>query len=391
MAEDQPSRQMSAQAQELLQQAIAAIQQGDRRSAVRFLAHLLEQEPRNAAAWYWLSKTQDDPLRKRECLVRALRFQPDHAQARAEFEALERQTRLQIKATQPLGVPPHSPLTAGPSSSVAVQANPNRAPSTWLWLSLMGLLMLSVLCLGGLFLTASFWQPLWERWVSDLDWSRFSWDRTERLPQGLSIGYWMFEVQQPLPPGIYIGDLVLLPDQVFWFGYFRGKYRIKDERTLTMCGEARKEGVSGSCFELHVSHSQSDQVIVDLQVNTSGGKQWVKGLLYRRIIGDKRAADLASDLVGRWQSFPLDYQTRIAQGRGNAASPDEVYLFTASGELWAGGRRISSYRIEDGMVRVPEYFGDFGERFQVDRLGDWMVLVGQINQPPMILSLRRLP
>lgn len=398
------------QAHDLLQSAIVAIQKGDKSRAVRLLGKLLEQQPRNAEAWYWLSKTQEDLTRKRECLVRALRFQPDHVRARAEFEALEGRRIASQSSTQPARVLPSAALpearplseraTPSPVPSIArpkpvarQAARPRQRPSaqTWVWLSLMGLLFISVLCLSVLLLTSSVWQPVWDQWMGEGGFPMLSLGRSTRLPTGLSVGYWMFDIQRPLPIGIIVGDLVLLPDGIFWFGYLRGHYRLEDEQTLVLCVEPQEKGAASTCFRARVAQVQDDRVILDLQLRTIQGEQWVEGLVYRKVLGDTRRADFAAELVGRWQSFPLDHHTRIAQQRNGESSPDEVYLFTAGGELWAGGRRISSYRIEDGMVRVPDYFGDFGERFRVDRLGDWMALVGQINKPAIILSLKRVP
>ena len=381
------------QAEELLQTAILAIQNGDKARAIGLLRRLLEQQPRNAEAWYWLSKTQDDRARRRECLVRALRFQPTHARARAELAALEARPLPPSTPTQPARAIPGA-VPAKPRLQPVPERGPKppqrRATPTGLWLALMGLFFIIIVCLSTLLLTASLWQPFWDQWVGELDLPALSLGSSERLPVGLSTGYWMFEVQSPLPPGVYIGDLVLLSDGVFWFGYLRGHYHLEDRQTLSLCVEPRDKETSSSCFRVRVIQSQAEQVLLDLQLNTAQGEQWVEGLMYRRVLGDTRRGDLAADLVGRWQPFPLDHYTRIAQSRGGEASPDEVYLFTASGELWAGGRKISTYRVEDGMLRVPDYFGDFGERFQVDRLGDWMALSGQINKPAIVLTLRRV-
>lgn len=354
----------------------------------------MEQQPRNAEAWYWLSKTQDDRTRQRECLVRALRFQPTHAQARAELAALEARPLPPPALAQPArAIPGAVPVVPRPQSAPERVPQPpqRRAAPVGLWLGLMGLFFIGLVCLSALLMTASLWQPFWDQWVGALDLPALSFSRSERLPVGLSVGYWMFEVERPLPPGVYIGDLVLLSDGVFWFGYLRGHYHLEDRQTLALCVESKDKGTSSPCFRMKVVQSRAEQVLVDLELNTTQGVQWVEGLVYRRVLGDTRRGDLAADLVGRWQPFPLDYSTRIAQSRGGAASPDEVYLFTASGELWAGGRKISPYRVEDDMLRVPDYFGDFGERFQVDCLGDWMALSGQINQPAIVLSLRRVP
>lgn len=172
---------------------------------------------------------------------------------------------------------------------------------------------------------------------------------------------------------------------------FTGQYHKEDKQTLELCVEPKEKGVTTTCFRARVIQAQANQVILNIQWISDTGEFWVEGLLYRKIMGENRRADLAAELVGRWQPFPLDYHTRIAQQHGSEGSPDEVYLFTANGELWTGGRRISTYRIEDNLLRVPDYFGDFGERFQIDFLGDWMALVGQINRPAIILSLKRVP
>lgn len=382
------------QTEDLLQTAILALQRGDKTGAVGLLRRLLEQQPRNAEAWYWLSKTQDDRARQRACLVRALRFQPTHARARAELAALEARPLLPSTPAQPARAN-HGAVPAMPRPQAApervFQPPQRHAAPVGLWLGMMGLFFIGVVCLSALLLTASFWQPFWDQWVGALDFPALSFSRSERFPAGLSIGYWMFEVQHPLPLDVYIGDLVLLSDGVFWFGYLRGYYHLEDRQTLSLCVEPKDKGTPSPCLRVKVVQSQAEQALVDLELNTAQGAQWVEGLVYRRVLGDTRRGDLAADLVGRWQPFPLDYSTRIAQRRGGVASPDEVYLFTASGELWAGGRKISTYRVEDDVIRVPDYFGDFGERFQVDRLGDWMALSGQINQPAIVLALRRVP
>lgn len=382
------------QAEDLLQTAILALQKGDKPAAIGLLRRLLEEQPRHAEAWYWLSKTQDDRTRQRECLVRALRFQPTHARARAELAALEARPLQPPTPAQPARAT-HGAVPATPRPQTAAervsQPPQRRVAPAGLWLGLMGLFIIGLVCLSVLLLTASLWQPFLDQWVGALDWPALPFSRSERLPAGLSVGYWMFEVERPLPPGVYIGDLVLLSDGVFWFGYLRGHYHLEDRQTLSLCFEPKDKGTPSPCLRVKVVQSQAEQVLVDLELNTTQGVQWVEGLVYRRVLGDTRCDDLNADLVGRWQPFPLDYSTRIAQSRGGAALPEEVYLFTASGELWAGGRKISPYRVEDDMLRVPGYFGDFGERFQVDCLGDWMALSGQINQPAIVLSLRRVP
>ncbi len=357
---------------------------------MRWLRRLLEQEPRNAAAWYWLAQTQDDPQRQRDCLVRALRFQPTHAGARAALEALD--LRRSTEQRRPAQVPLSQSVPYPPR--VVKQTERPRARSTnqlWFWLGLLTLLAMGVVCLSAIVLTIPLWQPIWLDWSAQLELPAFLSIRGAQLPSAISVGYWMIDVQQPLPQGVYIGDLVLLPEGVFWFGYLRGQYRQADAQTLSLCVDPKEEGAQPTCFQVRITQAQADQVTLAVQWKTAAEERWVEGLIYRKILGDTRRADLASELIGRWQSFPLDHHTRIAQQIGGEALPDDVYLFTASGEFWAGGRKLSSYRVEDGQLRVPDYYGDFGERFQVDRLGDWMALVGQINKPPIILALKRVP
>ncbi len=71
-----------------LTQARLAMQAGQLQDARRTLYALLRQDPHNAAGWVLLGQTEDDPDRRKECLTRALRLDPDNQEARRGLVAL---------------------------------------------------------------------------------------------------------------------------------------------------------------------------------------------------------------------------------------------------------------------------------------------------------------
>src|SRR5437899_2752443 len=73
-----------------LEQAIEAIQSGQKAQGLASLARLVSQEPRNERAWLWLASCLDEPERRRYCLQRALDINPSSEAGRqllAELEA----------------------------------------------------------------------------------------------------------------------------------------------------------------------------------------------------------------------------------------------------------------------------------------------------------------
>ncbi len=71
-----------------LAQAIASIKTGDKQSATRLLAALLQEDPRNVAAWLWMSAALTEPERQRYCLEKALSIDPGNELARAGLDRL---------------------------------------------------------------------------------------------------------------------------------------------------------------------------------------------------------------------------------------------------------------------------------------------------------------
>lgn len=71
-----------------LQEAIARIKAGDGRRAAKLLAALLREDPKNEAAWMWLSATVSDAERQRFCLEKALEINPGNRFARDKLARL---------------------------------------------------------------------------------------------------------------------------------------------------------------------------------------------------------------------------------------------------------------------------------------------------------------
>ncbi|MGD2251525.1 MAG: hypothetical protein PVF70_01275 [Anaerolineales bacterium] len=69
--------------------AVTALEEGDPKLAASLLADLLRKRPRHIQAWLWMAASLDDIDRKRDCIRRALSFDPQNQHARRMLEALE--------------------------------------------------------------------------------------------------------------------------------------------------------------------------------------------------------------------------------------------------------------------------------------------------------------
>lgn len=74
---------------ELLKQAIAFYRAGDKKQAARTLALLIQQEPANEQAWWWLAGCVETAGQKTDCYQRILRGNPLHAGARTALLDLQ--------------------------------------------------------------------------------------------------------------------------------------------------------------------------------------------------------------------------------------------------------------------------------------------------------------
>lgn len=88
-----------------LQTAIDALQSGQKSSAVAILKQLLIENPRDPAGWVWLARALDDPARKRDCLERALRLDPQNSFARRTLDELEH-AAAPVEPVNPAPEPP---------------------------------------------------------------------------------------------------------------------------------------------------------------------------------------------------------------------------------------------------------------------------------------------
>lgn len=69
--------------------ALKAMRSGDNETAYQLLIELLQGEPQNADAWYWLSRVARTPAEQQRALERALGLRPEFPQARADLAALQ--------------------------------------------------------------------------------------------------------------------------------------------------------------------------------------------------------------------------------------------------------------------------------------------------------------
>jgi hypothetical protein len=82
----------------LYEQAIEAFEAGNRQDARRLLKQVLQQDPRDASAWYYFAQLQDDAEKKREYLRRALVLDPQLDEARDLLDQLDQQQAAMSEA-----------------------------------------------------------------------------------------------------------------------------------------------------------------------------------------------------------------------------------------------------------------------------------------------------
>ena len=77
-----------SQDQDLATRGIAAYEAGDKQEAAQLLAQAVKVERDNPQAWFTLAQLVRDPQKKKQCLQMTLRLAPDHAEAKAQLDAL---------------------------------------------------------------------------------------------------------------------------------------------------------------------------------------------------------------------------------------------------------------------------------------------------------------
>lgn len=83
-----------------LSEAVESLRAGDRRRARRLLGQIVNDEPDNVAAWWYLAAVVDDAEQKIRCLRRVLELRPDHQEA---AQLLNRLERRMVTVTPPMG------------------------------------------------------------------------------------------------------------------------------------------------------------------------------------------------------------------------------------------------------------------------------------------------
>jgi len=126
---------------EPLQQAAELLRQGEFEEASKLLATFLQEHPGSADAWVLFSYALEDPVRKLECVERALQLESEHAQAAQRMQELKerfpevqttwakpgREPQAEAQA-QPEPEPPAEPAAAPPESVAEPPAEPAAAP-----------------------------------------------------------------------------------------------------------------------------------------------------------------------------------------------------------------------------------------------------------------------
>jgi hypothetical protein len=120
---------------EYREQAIEAIQNGDRNTALQLLQKSLGVNPRDVESWLLLAQVVNAPEKKRECFKRVLRISPNHPAALEGLAALDAGAAADIPTTlavipTPSPAEPESPLeeTPAPAEPLPQAAAPEVVP-----------------------------------------------------------------------------------------------------------------------------------------------------------------------------------------------------------------------------------------------------------------------
>src|SRR4051794_36949992 len=108
----------NADVQQLMVEAKAALQRGDKPAARTHLTRALELDERNEQIWLWMSGAVDSPNEQRICLENVLTLNPANAVARRGLDLLNQQTALPAPALTPLAPAP-APAPPAPAPAPA--------------------------------------------------------------------------------------------------------------------------------------------------------------------------------------------------------------------------------------------------------------------------------
>ena len=118
---------MSQSADDLLEQAVAAVHAGEAEEAKRLLVEVLRADPRSEAAWLWMSAAVETRAERVHCLKQILNINPNHEMA---IKGLRGLGAYDVVAETSAGAPRVAPATA-PATAPAEPAPPPEAePAT---------------------------------------------------------------------------------------------------------------------------------------------------------------------------------------------------------------------------------------------------------------------
>jgi hypothetical protein len=101
----------------LLEQAIQAIQSGERQKGRALLAQVLSADPKEARAWLWLAACWDEADKKRYCLEKAQSLRPDDPHIQQALELLPASSGS--TPVDPEDLPAQQELSPGPEQAPA--------------------------------------------------------------------------------------------------------------------------------------------------------------------------------------------------------------------------------------------------------------------------------
>ena len=114
--------------EQLLDQAIAAAQAGNRRNALGLLAQVVELDPRNETAWLWLAELVETDHQRIDCLERVLSINSDNPLAQQRLRTLTLKAPAPTTpphethpSTEPPMLPSSPPKVTGPAATAARQ------------------------------------------------------------------------------------------------------------------------------------------------------------------------------------------------------------------------------------------------------------------------------
>ncbi|MFN8527285.1 MAG: hypothetical protein U0670_01585 [Anaerolineae bacterium] len=101
---------------ELLRSGVAALQSGNREGAIQALSQVVDLNPYNEQAWFYLAAADTDPFMRKRYLERVLELNPNNAKARDILDKLiaKEQSVVVTRSTGPLTPPSTGPLITPP-------------------------------------------------------------------------------------------------------------------------------------------------------------------------------------------------------------------------------------------------------------------------------------